>query len=177
MKVLVIRFSSIGDIVLTTPVVRCLRKQLPNAQIHYLTKVSYGSLLAHNPNIDRLWFLHDDLDQIINDLKKEQFDCVIDLHNNLRTLKVRRALRVKKTWAFPKLNVRKWVYTNLKWNLMPDASIVERYFEAVRPLGVRNDGMGLDQYTPPSQLSNRDIPMSHWGGYVGCVIGASLNTK
>ncbi len=177
MKVLVIRFSSIGDIVLTTPVVRCLRKQLPGVQIHYLTKVAYGSLLAQNPNIDRLWYLHDNLEEVIDNLKKEKFDCVIDLHNNLRTLKVRRALKVKKTWAFPKLNIRKWIYTNLKVNLMPDASIVERYFEAVRPLGVKNDGLGLDQFIPPQQLSNRDIPMSHWGGYVGCVIGASLNTK
>jgi hypothetical protein len=40
MKILVIRFSSIGDIVLTTPIVRCLKQQLPHAQIHFLTKLN-----------------------------------------------------------------------------------------------------------------------------------------
>jgi len=40
-KILVIRFSSIGDIVLTTPVIRCLKKQL-NVEVHYLTKTSFG---------------------------------------------------------------------------------------------------------------------------------------
>ena len=53
MKVLIIRFSSIGDIVLTTPVVRCLKKQL-NAEIHYLTKQSYQSVIAANPYIDEV---------------------------------------------------------------------------------------------------------------------------
>lgn len=178
MKVLVIRFSSIGDIVLTTPVVRCLKKQLPQAQVHYLTKLSHNSLLLHNPYIDRLWYLHTDLQQVIEELKKEKFDCIIDLHHNLRTLQVKRALKVKKTYSFPKLNVQKWLLTNLKINLMPDKSIVERYFETVKPLRVTNDNLGLDYFLPPEQrLTNVDIPMSHWGGYIGCVIGGSMNTK
>jgi heptosyltransferase-2 len=61
---------------------------------------------------------------------------------------------------------------------MPDKSIVERYFETVRTLNVTNDGQGLDYFVPDNiQVSNKDIPMSHWNGYVGCVIGGSYNTK
>lgn len=177
MKVLVIRFSSIGDIVLTTPIVRCMKQQRPEMQVHYLTKAAYGTLLVNDPYIDRLHFLQDDLEPVIEELKKEKFDYVIDLHNNLRTLRVKRALNVM-SYSFPKLNIKKWLLTNLKVDLMPDKSIVERYFETVRRLNVHNDGKGLDYFLPEDKkLGNKDIPMSHWGGFVGCVIGGSYNTK
>jgi ADP-heptose:LPS heptosyltransferase len=66
----------------------------------------------------------------------------------------------------------------MRLNLMPDMSIVDRYLETVKPLKVNNDGKGLDYYLPTDQhLTNNDIPMSHWGGYVGCVIGGSCGTK
>lgn len=177
MKVLIIRFSSIGDIVLTTPVVRCLKQQLPDVEVHYLTKASFRSVLAHNPYIDKLHYLEDDINQTIAILKKEHYDYIIDLHHNLRTARVKRALHVQ-SYSFPKLNVQKWLLTNFKLNMMPDKSIVERYMETVKPLGVRNDNRGLDYFIPESaNLKNTDIPMSHWAGYVGCVIGGSMNTK
>jgi ADP-heptose:LPS heptosyltransferase len=177
MKVLVIRFSSIGDIVLTTPVLRCLKHQRPDIKIHYLTKLSFKPLLEQNPHIDQLYFLDDNLDEVVTELKKEQYDYVADLHNNLRTLRVKKALK-KPGRSFPKLNIQKWLLTNLKVNMMPDISIVERYLETIKPLNVSNDGKGLDYYLPKGKnLSNNDIPMSHWGGYVGCVIGGSCNTK
>ncbi len=178
MKVLVIRFSSIGDIVLTTPVVRCLKQKHPHAEVHYVTKTGFGPILVNNPYIDKLFLLKDELQEIIELLKKEKYTHVVDLHNNVRTLRVKRALKVKDTYAFPKLNFKKWVLVNMKMNLMPDKSIVERYFEAVRPLGVHNDGKGLDYFLPTDKkLTSKDIPMSHWGGFVGCVIGGSYNTK
>lgn len=177
MKALVIRFSSIGDIVLTTPVLRCFKQQLPDAQLQYLTKAANGTLLVNNPYIDKLHYLHKDLNDVIEELKKEKFDYIIDLHNNVRTMRIKKALKVK-SYAFPKLNVKKWALTNLKINMMPDKSIVERYFEAVIPLGVKNDGRGLDYFLPKGkELTNNDIPMSHWSGYVAFVIGGSYNTK
>lgn len=179
MKVLVIRFSSIGDIVLTTPVLRCLRQQKPDAEIHFLTKSSFRAVVAHNPCIDKIHYLEDDLDSVVRELKKERFDYVADLHNNLRTLRVKKALGVEETHSFPKLNIRKWLLVNLKLQLMPDESIVERYFRAVKPLGIRNDGKGLDYFIPEkAKTEQHDIPMSHWAaGFVGCVIGGSYATK
>lgn len=178
MKILVIRFSSIGDIVLTTPVLRCIRQQRPDAHIHLLTKQEFAPVVAANPNLDKIHYLDDDLPATIKILKEEKFDYVADLHQNLRTARVKSALGVKETHAFPKLNVQKWLFVNLKLNLMPDKSIVERYFEAVAPLGIRNDGQGLDYFIPEAALTtNDDIPTSHWTGYVACVIGGSYNTK
>ncbi len=176
MKVLIVRFSSIGDIVLTSPIARCL-KLLPDVQVHYFTKASFKSIVAHNPNIDKSYYLDDNFDEVITQLKKEKYDYIIDLHKNIRTLKVKKALKCK-SFTFNKLNFEKWMLVNFKKNILPDKSIVERYFEAVRPLGAKNDGMGLDYFVPAeAEIGNRDIPMSHWAGYIGCVIGGSYATK
>ena len=84
LKILVVRFSSIGDIVLTTPVIRILKKQL-NAEVHYLTKNAYSSLLKNNPNIDQLFSIKNSILEIRKDLKDQKYDFIIDLHNNLRS--------------------------------------------------------------------------------------------
>lgn len=176
MKILVIRFSSIGDIVLTTPVLRCLH-QLPGVAVHFLTKESFSSIVEANPNVQKVHLLRENWSELVNELKAEQFDVIIDLHKNVRSARVRKALKIP-THTFPKLNIRKWVLVNLKWNLMPDKSIVERYFEAVKPLGVHNDGKGLEYFIPEKEkTTHNDIPMSHWAGYVGFVIGGSYATK
>lgn len=177
MKILIIRFSSIGDIVLTTPVIRCLKQQRPDAQLHYLTKGAYRPIIECNPYISKCHYLDENLEEIIAKLKEEHFDCVIDLHKNIRTLKVKRALNVQH-YSFEKLNLQKWLLVNLKWNLMPKESIVARYLATVAPLGVKDDGKGLDYFMPEqSKLGNSDVPMSHWAGYAGFVIGGSYQTK
>lgn len=177
-KILIIRFSSIGDIMLTTPVIRSVKRKYPDAALHYLVKKQFKPVLEGNPYIDHIHVLAEDLQQNIAELKALDFDVVIDLHHNLRTLRVKKALNVRRTYTFPKLNVQKWLYTNFKWNTLPPASIVERYFEAVKPLSVVNDGQGLDFFIAPERETRReDIPMGHWMGYVACVIGGSFETK
>ncbi len=177
MKLLVIRFSSIGDIVLTSPVIRCIKKQLPHAEIHYLTKPAYKQLLEANIYLDGLHLLAPDINETIDALRAEKFDCIIDLHKNLRSLKVKRALNVR-SYSFQKLNIRKWLLVNLRLNAMPDESIVERYLQTVKPLGVKNDGGGLDYFIPEAvEIKQDDVPMSHWVGFAACVIGGSYATK
>ncbi|WP_416441425.1 glycosyltransferase family 9 protein [Phnomibacter sp. MR] len=176
-KFLIIRFSSIGDIVLTTPVVRCLKTQVPDAEVHFLTKQSFKSILAHNPYIDQLHLVNDDLGETIRQLQAIHFDYVIDLHHNLRSLRVKRGLQVK-SFSFNKLNIEKWLLTNLKINRMPAVHIVDRYLQTLSSLGVLNDGKGLDYFISKSDhVPTSDIPTSHSAGYVGLVIGAALATK
>ncbi|MDF2189717.1 glycosyltransferase family 9 protein [Paraflavitalea sp. CAU 1676] len=177
MKFLIIRFSSIGDIVLTTPVVRCLKKQVLTAEVHYLTKPGFRTILGSNPYVDKIHYLQDDFDSMIATLKEEDFDYVIDLHHNLRTLKVKKALG-KKSFSFNKLNVEKWLLTNFKVNKLPDVHIVDRYLDTLQSFGVHNDGAGLDYFIPEAdQIKENDIPAAHHAGYIGVVIGAALNTK
>lgn len=177
MKILIIRFSSIGDIVLTTPVVRCIKQQLPDVELHYLTKKGFGPVLRGNPHIDHLHFLDSSFEHTVEALKAEQFDWVIDLHHNLRTLRLKRALGVPSK-SFNKLNIQKWLLTNLKVNLLPKQHIVERYLATVQHLGVRNDGKGLDYFIPDEEITRlQDIPAGHQLGYIGLVIGAAHATK
>lgn len=177
MKFLIVRFSSIGDIVLTTPVVRCLKKQAVTAEVHYLTKKAFLPVLAANPYIDKIHTLDNDLDAMINKLQDEDFDYVIDLHHNLRTLRVKRALD-KKSFSFNKLNIQKWLLTSFKIDRMPDLHIVDRYLDTLKSFHIKNDGQGLDYFIPEKdQVKEDDIPASHHAGYIGVVIGAALNTK
>ena len=93
-KFLIIRFSSIGDIVLTTPVIRCLKKQVPDAEIHFLVKNSFRSVVEHNPYIDKLHVLAHSWELMIEELKTENYDFIIDLHHNTTTLRVKNALKL-----------------------------------------------------------------------------------
>ena len=177
MKFLIIRFSSIGDIVLTTPVIRCLKQQVPDAEIHYLTKSNYNSIISTNPYVDKAHYLEENIDNVIRELRELNFDYIIDLHHNLRSLKVKRALETKSI-SFKKLNIEKWIYVNSKINVLPNIHIVERYMQTLERFKVKNDGKGLDYFIPETErIKEKDIPASHMAGYIGIVIGAALNTK
>lgn len=177
MKVLIIRFSSIGDIVLTTPIIRCIKQQVADVQVHYLTKKSFKGIIESNPYVDKLILLDESWELMIHELQQEEYDCIIDLHHNLRTLSIKKALK-KPAFSFNKLNIKKWLLTVFKINTLPNLHIVDRNFETVKTLNVVNDGKGLDYFIPvKDELKPNDIPASHQFGYIGLVIGAALNTK
>ncbi|HRE51118.1 MAG TPA: glycosyltransferase family 9 protein [Flavitalea sp.] len=177
MKFLVIRFSSIGDIVLATPVVRCLKKQIITAEVHFLTKSSFRIVTESNPYIDKFFYYDDNLSGLITELKKEQYDYVIDLHNNIRSIKIKRALGVK-YYTISKLNFRKLLLTKFRINIMPGRHITLRSLDTVKAFGVQDDGSGLDYFIPEKdRIKEEDLPASHLAGYIAIVIGASYHTK
>ncbi|MEL7002609.1 MAG: glycosyltransferase family 9 protein [Bacteroidota bacterium] len=176
-KVLIVRFSSIGDIVLTTPVIRNLKTQLLDAEIHYCTKLAYKEIVDHNPYIDKTHYLKENLNSLIKELKKEKFDVIVDLHHNLRTRIIKLRLGVK-SYQFDKLNWQKWLMVNLKINKLPNKHIVERYMQTIAPLGVKNDTLGLDYFIPDEDVIPNDwLPETHRKEYVVYAIGANHNTK
>ena len=177
MKILIIRFSSIGDIVLTTPIIRCLKQQVKEAQVHYITKKQFGSILENNPYIDKLYTIEKNISEVSQELKKENYDFVVDLHHNLRSAQLKSVLG-KKSKSFHKLNIEKWLMVNLRINKLPDTHIVDRYFEAVKSLGVKNEGKGLDYFIPAKdEVDIKTLPAEFQNGYIGFVIGAKFRTK
>jgi heptosyltransferase-2 len=174
----VIRFSSIGDIVLTTPVVRHLKQQVEDVEVHYLTKAGFRSVLENNPYIDRLWLFKDDLKTLIQSLKSESFDLIIDLHQNLRTRRIKMALRVPSE-SFNKLNFEKWAHVNFKWNSLPDIHVVDRYMDTISALVSDNDMQGLDYFTAleDDQVLERLPESIVQQGYLAMVIGGMHFTK
>ncbi|MBK8499899.1 MAG: glycosyltransferase family 9 protein [Flavobacteriales bacterium] len=177
MKLLVIRFSSIGDIVLTSPVLRCLKQQLPDTEIHVATKDAFADLVRFNPHVGKVHELGDDMGDLIRRLKVERFDEVIDLHHNLRTARIKRALDLP-SHSFPKLNIEKWLLVNLGIDRMPRLHIVDRYMSTVAHLGVKSDGQGLELFIPPDRdVSLSSLPDAHRSGYTALAIGAAHATK
>lgn len=177
MKILLLRFSSIGDIVLTTPVARCLKKQL-GAEVHFLTKKAFGPLLSPSPYIDRVFTFEKEIDEVLPLLKAGHYDLIVDLHHNLRSLRLKLALG-RPARSFDKLNFEKWLLVNLKVNRMPDVHIVQRYLSTVSHLGVRDDGEGLDYFIPPEEevvVSDFSALLSE-GNYIAFVLGATHATK
>lgn len=173
MKILILRFSSIGDIVLTTPVVRCLREQT-GAEVHFLCKKTFASVYDGNPYLHKCWTFEKEVDEVLDALKKEKFDFVVDLHHNLRSARVKFALS-RPSASFNKRNWEKWLLVNLHINRMPDEHIVHRYLATVKHLGVRYDGRGLDFFIRPE---NEVVPSSLPAyPFVAVVIGAAHATK
>ena len=180
MKILVLRFSSIGDIVLTTPVVRQLKTQLPGAQVHFATKPAYRGLLEANPYVDRLHLLGGSLSELVHELRAERFDFIVDLHHNLRTRLIKWQLPGVPSRAFDKLNWQKYLLVRFKINRLPPVHIVDRYRAAAAPLGIQDDGAGLDYFIPPAQevdVAAALPPGFRPGHYVAVAIGAQHATK
>ncbi|MBK7039470.1 MAG: glycosyltransferase family 9 protein [Bacteroidetes bacterium] len=183
MKILIIRFSSIGDIVLTTPIIRCVKKRWPHAEIHFLTKSKFKDVVKNNPYLTKVHTIIDDAQPIMLELIRENYHMVIDLHNNLRTWYVKSILKQAfnsqvTSYTFSKINIRKWLLTQLKINILPDKSIVERYFEALHKIGVTNDGQGLDYFiASDEEVTKDDLPFSHVLGFIACSIGGAHETK
>lgn len=176
-KFLIIRFSSIGDIVLTTTVIRCLKNQYPEAEIHYLTKQAFKNIIAPNPYVNKVFTLSFSMELLMHELQTENYDYIIDLHNNLRSWRIKKHLRVK-SFSFSKLNIEKWIFTNFKINLLPKVHIVDRYLNTLEKIDVKNDGEGLDYFLDiKDHVLTNDIPLSHRAGYIGMVIGAAHATK
>ena len=171
-KVLIIRFSSIGDIVLTTPVLRCLKQQL-NVELHYLTKKSFAGLLQHNPYVDFVHSIDKDIGtDLIERLKSEQFDFLVDLHGNWRSLRIKKALSLPSK-TFEKLNLQKWLLIHLGIDVMPRQHVADRYIDTVAHIGISNDHKGLDYFIAPETTVDIDLnkPFIAWS------IGGSFPPK
>jgi ADP-heptose:LPS heptosyltransferase len=176
-KLLIIRFSSIGDIVLTSPVLRCIKKQVKDAELHFLTKEQFLPVLQHTPHIHKIHTIKKEVSEVIPQLRAERFDAVIDLHHNLRTAQVKMKLHAPSS-SFNKLNVKKWLAVRLKWKVLPDVHIVDRYMETVKSLGVVNDNLGLEYFiSPADEVDVSQLPAAHRKGYIAFAIGAQHYTK
>ena len=177
MRLLFIRFSSIGDIVFTTPAIRCAKQQIPGVEIHFLTKAAMKAVTIGNPYIDHFHYFDKDLQATINQLKACKFDYIIDLHKNYRTYQIQKALGVP-SLSYEKLSLQKFLLTKLHLNFMPMRHIADRCLDALSSLGVVNDGKGLDYFIPKETTINAvALPASFESGYIALVIGASYATK
>jgi len=170
-RILVIRFSSIGDIVLCSPIVRAIKKQL-DCEIYFLTKKQFSPLVKHNPYITSVIEFDENLSEVVEQINSLNIDLIIDLHNNLRSNRLTASLKIP-SYAYSKRSFDRWLLTNLKWDRLSGEHIVERYFKAVKNIGVSPDNMGLEVHLPQNFQTEYDLPEA----YHVYVIGTAHATK
>ena len=168
MKILIIRFSSIGDILLTFPVLEGLRRKYPDAEIHILTKASFVGLFQLHPSNFKVIAFDQSLFGMASQLKKENYHMVIDLHNNLRTFLLQCFMLHFHWKRFHKLNLRKWLLTTFNYNVLPSIHITERYAKAADVIPVYPLILKVPDGISPFELPNQ---------YVAWVLGATFQTK
>lgn len=152
-KILIIRLSSLGDILLTTPLLRVLRNRFPRAQIDYVVRKEYSEILRTNPAVTNLYLLDLSLGiKALLDMREVvhngNYDLILDLHNSIRS-KVLRFGFQGSTRTINKRVIRRWVFVKFKWNLYREViPVPDRYMETAKEFGITNDGKGLELFIP-----------------------------
>lgn len=150
-RVLVVRFSSLGDVVLTTPLLRAIRRRYPEAHVTFAVQARYADVLAGNPAVDAIVTVepNEPPAQIARRLAPEAFDARLDLQDSLRSRRLRRLMGGD--WGVGnRRRVARWLLLWLRWNTYGAyVPMAERYFSAARALGLRPDGEPPDVFPTP----------------------------
>ena len=188
-KTLIVRFSSVGDIVLSSLLVRVFRQRFPHAQIDYLVKSEFAELVRYNPHVSHvLEFPQDGRFADLADLRRriviEKYDLIVDLHDSFRSRFIcagfSRVVRIKKR------KLARFILVKSKWNVYElfggAPGVAERYLETVRPFGVTDDGGGLELFIPTetdTKMRDRldDSQLSGGTNMIGLCPSARHNTK
>jgi lipopolysaccharide heptosyltransferase II len=147
-KILIIRFSALGDVLLTTPFIRALKKKYPEFKMDYFVKSNFVDAVKLNPNLNQVfsWSSEKELSEITSILMQNNYDFVIDLQNNLRTKKIVRKIGVSSA-SFKKPNVKKFLLVHTKLNLLKEKkTIPQRYIDVLPDFEL--DGKGLELFLP-----------------------------
>lgn len=153
-KILILRLSSIGDILLTFPLIKALRTRFPNAEINYVVKKQYAELVSANPHIGRIiTFDKNDgwtgLREIKRSIRVKGFDLILDIHRNIRSWYLRKWLIGSKVLKYRKYLLRRWLLVLTKINLYKNpVSLIERYLDTVKRLGIETKDHSLEVYIP-----------------------------
>ena len=173
-KLLLIRFSSMGDVAMVTALLPAIKTQMPNAEVHFVVKNAFAGVVANNPYVAKLHIVSESLQETIADLQAHRFDAIIDLQRNHRSARIINALGGK-AYRIDKLNIRKWFAVNLKLNVLPKKHFIDRVFETAQPLGIvpQHTGMAFKP-SPDAVFSNQ---LATYERYVAIAIGAAHATK
>ncbi len=157
-KTLIIRLSSIGDIILASPLVRLLRKAFPKTQIDFLVKTGYADLVRYNPHLSNIIAFDsrggaEHLSALRRRIRRSGYDLIIDLQGNFRSSFVRSG-NARQVMIVDKRRLARFLLVNFKWNLYNSAPPVAlRYLETLSPWRVVDDGLGLEVFVPKETQS------------------------
>ncbi len=152
-KILIIRFSSLGDVILASPLIRVLRQAYPEARIDFAVKSEFSDVLRFNQNLSTILELGSPLREELRALairvRSIGYDLILDIHNSLRSRYLRLSARARAVNVVNKRILARLALVNLKRNFYRGTvSVPERYLETVKRYGVSDDGAGLEVEVP-----------------------------
>lgn len=166
-KILIIRFSSLGDILLASPLLRVLHRSFPRARVDFLLKAEYADLVRYHPAVSSVITLpvsgSEDLSELRRQIRAEHYDLILDLHNSLRSRAVRFLSGARRVYCVNKRVIRRFMLVNLKRNFYREVvPVADRYLETVSRLGLAKDGLGLELFIPDETISRVATMMSRY---------------
>jgi heptosyltransferase-2 len=186
-KILIIRFSSIGDILLATPIIRILRQKFPDAQIDFLTKTRFAELLQAHPGLNQVIQFDEtagvgELFRIKKRIRQTHYDWFVNIHNNLRTVFLCSFNPVPHKFKLNKRAFKRWLLVKFKWNFYRElVPVYQRYLEPLRAFGIADDGLGLEFFLDSQAVEKVEREyqtfLSRHQLLIGMVPGATYATK
>lgn len=149
-KILLLRLSALGDVVLTSPLIRALRQRFPHARIDFVIKKDFAELVAHHPQLNAVHCVEPEhglrgLAQLGRQLRGARYEVVLDLHRNFRTRFLARACNAPRLGHYQKHLVRRWFFVKFKAATMQHVPpVAQRYLQAAAFLNLQDDGAGTE---------------------------------
>ena len=168
---------TIADVVFSTPIIRALKVQLDELELHILADLACSFTLDENPYVDNIHFSNESTWKDYSRLKREKFDIVVNLRADLNS-KFLALLLNAKTYALKSNRWKEWLMINLKIDQLPNHHLVQRMFEGLNKLQMRPDELGLDYFIPDKdKVAKEWLPEGFREAYVVFCINASYNTR
>lgn len=184
-KILIIRLSSIGDIILVSPLIRLVRKRFPQANIDMVVGAEFEELISFNPNLNRVILFNRQtglrgLLKLCKKIRQERYDLIIDLHKKIRSFLICLTSGAKQRASYNKHSFLRFLLVKFKINRYSDIPFTSNlYLKSLQRFDIEDDGQGLDLYITPSKervildllrrkgISKEDIliglaPGAHW---------------
>lgn len=177
-SMLVVCLQPESQVLLSTPLIRCVHKRFPQAVIHYALQTKCAPLLEGNPYVHKIIKAGAELSSLPALLQGETYDCIISLEPGLRPSTVSKIYSRVPLLACPVSRFRKWYTLLFKKPAGAPEPEAERYLQSAAPLGVETDGLGLDFFIPEqARIKKDDLPFSHLQGYIVVIIHAPFYTQ
>jgi heptosyltransferase-2 len=188
-RTLVIRLSSVGDIILSSLLLRTLHQRFPECRIDYLVKTAYSELVRFNPHVSSVIEFPDgggwsELHRLRRTIHATGYDLVLDIHDSIRSRYL--CFGLPHVERIRKRKLARFLLVRTKWDVYEffhgAPSVAERYLETVEDYGVSNDELGLEVVVPADAQSRGEAILGEGGIRKGSVIlgicpGARHKTK